>query len=299
LEAPKEGLATLIGKDISVLVKQFGQPERIDPSDYGYDWWIYKRDLSHYMQVGVHNQRVVTLYAIGSDVDVSPFSIGQSIDEIYSDISYEPEVNLEYEGSSYRFELTENDMNSRPLIPMGEFFAQINVDKFDGTISSIRFMDTETLLKLQPYELVYLGTLLEPSPTGEDEQARISEGNAKQILDITNIMRIRHHLKPLDWDEKLTEVALAHSVDMYENDDFSHTSKVNGELADRLEAGDVFYQLAGENIAANYADAPAVMEGWLNSKGHRETLLNSEFTHLGVGVYKRHYTQNFIQKWAE
>ena len=86
---------------------------------------------------------------------------------------------------------------------------------------------------------------------------------------------------------------------MYESDQFSHISEKSGELKDRLEANEVIYQIAGENIAANYLDAPAVIEGWLNSKGHRESLLNEEFTHLGVGVYKKHYTQNFIGKWQE
>jgi uncharacterized protein YkwD len=86
---------------------------------------------------------------------------------------------------------------------------------------------------------------------------------------------------------------------MYETDNFSHTSEKFGELSDRLDVGDVFYQLAGENIAANYIDGPAVVEGWLNSKGHRETLLNKEYTHLGVGVYHKYFTQNFIQKWDE
>lgn len=299
IEAPSEGLATLIGKDSSYLVKLFGEPERIDPSDFGYEWWIYNKGLSEYMQVGVLNKQIVTVYAIGSHVNISPFRIGQPVDELFSSIPIEPDVNLEFDGSSYRFELTEDDMNTRPLLPIGDFFVQIYIDKFDGTLSSIRFVDAETLLKLQPYELVYLGELLEVSPLDLAGEDVISAGSAKQILDITNIMRLRHQLNALEWDEDVTEVAFAHSKDMFESNEFSHISKQFGELADRLDAKDVFYQLAGENIAANYTDAPAVMEGWLNSKGHRETLLNSQFTHIGIGVYNRHYTQNFIQKWAE
>lgn len=41
------------------------------------------------------------------------------------------------------------------------------------------------------------------------------------------------------------------------------------------------------------------MEGWLNSSAHRETLLNEQFTHIGVGVHKKHFTQNFIEKWEQ
>lgn len=297
IELPTEGLATLIGKDAAYVEEHLGEPERIDPSAYDYEWWIYKNGLSEYIQVGVANNKVVTLYAIGQDVNITPFKIGEKVENIHAALSLESNINVEYEGNSYRLELTEDDLNTQPLVQIGSFYVQIYLDKFDGTVSSIRFMDAETLVKQQPYELVYLGELLQASPIDTEKEKAISLGASKQIFDISNMMRERHDLKTLEWDEKTAEVALAHSVDMFESQDFSHTSQENGELSDRLEAGEVFYQLAGENIAANYADAPAVMEGWLNSKSHRETLLNGEFTHLGVGVYQLHYTQNFIQKW--
>ncbi|WP_019152917.1 CAP domain-containing protein [Robertmurraya massiliosenegalensis] len=299
IEAPTTGLATLIGKEISLLEERLGKPSRVDESAYGYEWWIYKKSFQEYIQVGVRNEKVVTLYAIGNDVDITPFKLGQPVEEIYASVPIGPYISLMYDGSSYRFELTENDMNTRPLVQMGDFYAQFYIDKFDGTLSSVRFMDAETLIKLQPYELAYVGELVEVKPWEKGSETEIANGNAEQIFDISNVMRVRHQLNPLEKDEMVAEVALAHSIDMYESDDFSHTSKTSGELSDRLEAGEVFYQLAGENIAANYADAPAVMEGWLNSKGHRETLLNGEFTHIGVGVYNLHYTQNFIQKWTE
>lgn len=297
LALPTEGLATFIGKDAAYVEEQLGQPERIDPSAYDYDWWIYKKGLSEYIQVGIANNKVVTLYAIGQDVNITPFKIGEKVENLYAKIPIESNINVEYEGNSYRFELTEDDINTHPLVQIGSFYVQVFLDKFDGTVSSIRFMDAETLIKQQPYELVYLGELLQANPIDAEKEKAISAGASRQIFDISNMMRVRHELKALEWDEKTSEVALAHSVDMFESQEFSHTSQKNGELSDRLEAGEVFYQLAGENIAANYTDAPAVMEGWLNSKSHRETLLNGEFSHLGVGVYQLHYTQNFIQKW--
>lgn len=67
-------------------------------------------------------------------------------------------------------------------------------------------------------------------------------------------------------------------------------------LKERLASEEVYYLAAGENIAAQYPDAPAAMQGWLNSKGHREALLEDDYTHLGVGVYHFYYTQNFLQK---
>jgi uncharacterized protein YkwD len=280
-------------------VTQLGQPARIDASYYDYNWYIYNLDYNRYVQVGVENGKVVTIYVIGKDIDVSPFKIGQPIEEIFSTVFIETNIDIELENSTYQFELNDTDVNMRPLIKLEDIYAELYFDKFTGTLSSIRFLDSRTLIKQRPYELVYRGELIEPAPILDFKWQGIEKGTERQIFDLTNIIRQRHNLEIVEWDEEVSAVAKGHSEDMYTTNNFSHISEKFGELADRLETADVFYQQAGENIAANYIDGPAVVEGWLNSKGHRETLLNSEFTHLGVGVYRKYYTQNFIQKWEE
>lgn len=296
---PKEGISTLIGKNQSVLIKMLGQPSRIDPTTYDYDWWIYNQDDQKYVQIGVENGKVVTVFAIGDQTSAAPFKIGQAIDEIYTHLFFTTEVNFNHAGSSYRFELSEEDMNIRPLVKLGNIYAQLYFDKFTSTLSSVRFMNAATLIKQRPYELVYRGNLQEPAPVSEEKMLLVEKGSEQQIFDVTNIIRQRHQLRPLKWDEATAQVALGHSKDMYESQYFSHTSKKFGDLSKRLETANVPFKLAGENIAANYVDGLAAVEGWLNSKGHRDAMLNSEFTHLGVGVYQKYYTQNYIQRWEE
>lgn len=298
-QKPADGVATYIGMTSGELESLIGAPERIDASYYGYDWWVYNNSLDQYLQVGVKDGKVVTVYAIGPQVNITPFKIGQDVSEIFSSSYVDTEITIEFEGSSYRFELSEADMNTRPLMKMDNLFVQLYIDKFTGTLSSVRFVDAETLLKQRSYELVYFGNLLEVTPEEMGTDEEVQKANERQIFDITNIMRRRFGINELSWDDKTAVVAYGHSKDMAESNVFSHSSEKFGELSDRLKAGEVFYQIAGENIAANYIDAPAVMEGWLNSKGHRESLLNEQFTHIGVGVYKKHYTQNFIQSWVE
>ncbi|MDF2789063.1 MAG: rane protein [Neobacillus sp.] len=295
-ERPTSGMGLLLGQDLAYLKGILGEPQRIDESMYGYQWYIYNIDYSRYVQVGVDNNKVVTVYAIGENVDVSPFKIGQPIEEIFNTQSIDTNIDIEYKGNSYRFELNDTDLNLRPLIKLGDVFVQLYIDKFTGSLSSVRFLNDETLIKQRPYELGYTGELIEVIEPTEDVWRLIEEGTEKEILDITNVMRLRHNVKSLEWDQETSEVAYSHSKDMSDSNDFSHTSKKFGSLSDRLEAANVAYKSAGENIAANYPDGPAVAEGWLNSKGHRESLLNDEFTHLGVGVYQKYYTQNFIRK---
>lgn len=293
---PKNGISTFIGKSSDTFLKKYGEPIRKEPSAYDYEWWIYNNNNESYFQVGVYKDKIVTIYVLGDKNNISPFTIGEEIKDIYQNIILDTDITVQYDGGTYQFELSEEDLNIRPLVQLGSIYAQLSFDKFKGTLSSIRYFDKETLIKHNPYEMNYLGNLIKPLPITEGSWRPIEEGSEKQIFDITNIIRQRFGLNTLEWDQPTSDVAYNHSKDMFEEKYFSHESPKFGDLEDRLKSAQVFYQLAGENIAADYLDAPAAVEGWLNSEGHRKALLEANFTHLGVGVYQKYYTQNFIEK---
>lgn len=291
-----EGLSLLIGKSSNEVFKQFGEPSRKDPSSYGYEWWIYSDQAEKYMQVGVENGKVVSIYGLGNELNIAPFAIGQPIDQLFQTVNLETTIDIDWKENSYRFELSEEDLGMRPLVKMSNCYAQVYIDKFTGEVSSVRFMDIETLIKQRPYELVYRGELPTEEVVSEEKWKLIQDGDDQQIFDITNIVRERFDLNPVEWDEPTSKVAYKHSMDMFTEDYFSHDSPKYGDLGNRLKKDNVKFEIAGENIAAQYVDGVAAFEGWLNSKSHREALLNEEFTHLGVGVYQKYYTQNFIKK---
>jgi uncharacterized protein YkwD len=58
------------------------------------------------------------------------------------------------------------------------------------------------------------------------------------------------------------------------------------------------YKSAGENIAKGQPSPEAVVNAWMNSSGHRANILNSTFTHIGVGYASggSYWTQMFISK---
>jgi uncharacterized protein YkwD len=292
-----KGLQTFIGLTGDEIIELWGKPIRIDPSSYDYVWWIYKHNENSYIQVGVLENKVVTIYGIGDDINIDPFFTGQSYDEVAKQFPVLDMHSLQVEGNTYRFELSEEELLIRPLFQFGDVWAQLYIDHFTNKLSSIRYMDDATLIKQRPYELVYRGELLFPRELSHEEWLAVENGSSKQIIDITNMIRKRYDLDQVEWHDETSKVALLHSKDMKENNYFAHDSPTKGGLADRLEAGEIKYHLAGENIAAKYVDGIAAVEGWLNSKGHRETLLNEKFTHLGVGVIEKYYTQNFISTW--
>ena len=157
-------------------------------------------------------------------------------------------------------------------------------------------MDAPTLIKIRPYELLFRGELLEPPVEFEIDENRLKADREMHVYELTNVIRRRYEAGELEKDEDTAKAAYAHSVDMYESDEFSHTSEEYGEVTDRLKAGEVTFLSSGENIAYQAIDAADVMEEWLRSKEYRENLLKEDFTHFGVGVYKNYYTQVFIQK---
>nr|WP_275411245.1 CAP domain-containing protein [Bacillus sp. B15-48] len=282
-----------MGQDVETLMAKLGEPARKDLSAYGYTWFIYNQEVDQYIQVGVLKNKVVTLYIFGNEANIAPFQIGQTINKKEWVRS---EVNWHSENGFYLFKLSKEDMDQRPLIKLGDTFVQVYIDTFTNTLSSIRLLDGETVVKHKDYEMLYRGQLIKTEELNDADWRRIEMGKKQQIYDVTNVIRNRYGLESLLWDEKTASTAYTHSKDMMESHYFSHHSEKYGSLEDRLMSSNVFFQFAGENIAANYCDGPAIVEAWMNSKGHRETLLSKDFTHIGVGVYRKYYTQNFLRK---
>jgi uncharacterized protein YkwD len=87
---------------------------------------------------------------------------------------------------------------------------------------------------------------------------------------------------PLAWNDKLSAAADGHSKDMAAKNYFSHTSADGRTFVDRINAAGYAATSLGENIAAGYATANAVMDGWIASPGHCANLMNAGFAEVGV-----------------
>lgn len=285
------------GKSSEQLKDELGEPVRKDLSAYGYTWWVYTNDKDQYIQFGLMDGTIQTIYATGKGTNIKPVAIGESYEKVQKHFPFKEEINYRDGLASYTFKLSADDRKTRPLVKISDsIFMQLYFDTFQQQLSSIRIVDIDALLKHQPYELQYRGKIPEKPSLSDEEWEKVEAGMEQQVLDITNIMRQQRNKDKLQWEKSVGEVAYFHSKDMAVNKYFSHSSQDGRGLKERLEEGEVSFVAAGENIAAQYPDAAAAMEGWLNSKGHREALLSDKYTHLGVGVYRLYYTQNFLAK---
>ena len=117
-----------------------------------------------------------------------------------------------------------------------------------------------------------------------------------EVIRLVNEIRQQSGLRPLAANWELSRVARYKSQDMRDNGYFSHNSPTYGTPFQMLSAFGLSYRTAGENIAKGYASPQAVVNGWMNSSGHRANILNASYTQIGVGYVSggNYWTQLFI-----
>ncbi|MEU0409225.1 CAP domain-containing protein [Streptomyces griseorubiginosus] len=106
---------------------------------------------------------------------------------------------------------------------------------------------------------------------------------ADEVVALTNRERARAGLPDLAVDHHLAGAAQAYSTDMAVRAFYSHTSPEGTQPWDRAAAAGSTRRSIGENIACGQRSAAEVVEGWMNSPGHRANILKPDFTHIGVG----------------
>lgn len=120
-----------------------------------------------------------------------------------------------------------------------------------------------------------------------------------EVVTLVNAERAKAGLPALKANAELSNVARLKSQDMIDKKYFSHTSPTYGSPFDMMKKFGVKYSAAGENIASGYPTAKAVVDGWMNSPGHKANILSKSFTEIGVGLAKSsdgtyYWTQMFI-----
>ncbi|MFS8201557.1 CAP domain-containing protein [Streptomyces sp. CWNU-52B] len=106
---------------------------------------------------------------------------------------------------------------------------------------------------------------------------------AAEVVALTNAERAAAGLAPLAEDPLLTRAAQAHSADMVARAFYSHTAPDGSEPWHRAAAAGSTRRTIGENIACGQRSAAEVVQGWMDSPGHRANILKPAFTHIGVG----------------
>lgn len=132
----------------------------------------------------------------------------------------------------------------------------------------------------------------------------------KRIHELVNAERVKNGLKPFKYSGKLSAIARAHSRDMASRNYTSHITPEGLNPSDRAKKAGYniikkkkngYRTGVGENIHESWAEkevngkampylpgaddaAKKAVDGWMKSPGHRENILNPDYTLAGIGV---------------
>ena len=126
----------------------------------------------------------------------------------------------------------------------------------------------------------------------KDESDSSTDGMsfAEEVLYYCNIEREKAGVSPLALDDTLCSAA---AVRDEITDTFSHTRPDGRKCFTAIDDAGYSYRAAGENIAWGYSTAKEVVEGWMNSPGHKANILSSDYNRLGVGRSGTYWVQMF------
>ncbi|WP_438444914.1 CAP-associated domain-containing protein [Gorillibacterium sp. sgz5001074] len=273
-----------LGDSEESVVAKLGQPARKDASKYGFEWFVYNREPANYAQVGIQNGKVVGLYTIGSDWQL-PNGIKPSASQAELTVALGKPLEAIVKGDvSYR----QRTDGHAGVFKIGDAYAKLYYDLHEfGRISGIEIIQSDVEQALHSFH----GALSE----------RLRQSYEKEIFDLANAVRAQKGLSLYDWSEPVAAVSRLHSQDMADKGYFEHRN-LEGQMPwDRAEAKGLRFSTYAENIAAGQTDAMEAHHCWMNSEGHRKSILGMS-QELGVGVYfggdmKAYYTQNFYSPY--
>ena len=133
-------------------------------------------------------------------------------------------------------------------------------------------------------------------PVAEVVKPQDSEFNAAyeaEVVRLVNAERAKYGLAALTQDDGAQNVAHVRAKEIVQS--FSHTRSDGRSCFTAASDLGVTYRSAGENIAYGYATPAQVVNGWMNSEGHRKNILSASYTKIGVGSY----SANGVMYWSQ
>jgi hypothetical protein len=111
-----------------------------------------------------------------------------------------------------------------------------------------------------------------------------SDINAATIFNLTNQQRLANGLPALHMDGRLNSSATYKAADMFTYNYWAHVSPSGVQPWFWFNQAGYSYSYAGENLAKDFDTSSGVMDGWMNSPGHRANILNPNYTDVGFAV---------------
>lgn len=180
--------------------------------------------------------------------------------------------------------------------------AKKNTKKKTAAIKNLKKKSTKKNTKKQSSEKSSTSKKTVKKTTTTNKSISTASGSeeseyVQQVALLVNKERASAGLSQVTLDETLTKAAMTRAKETVTS--FSHTRPNGTSFSTVLSEHNISYRGAGENIAWGQKSPEEVMNGWMNSAGHRANILNANYKKIGVGYYKdasgrKYWSQLFI-----
>ena len=147
------------------------------------------------------------------------------------------------------------------------------------------------------------------SPAADVQQQELldwmgQEGNLnttriqQELLSLVNAEREQVGAAPLVMNEQLNQAARREAIDIARQRRLSHVGSDGSTVRTRIEDTGYLWSAIGENIAMGQTSPEAVMAAWMRSEGHRQNILNPEFSELGLANVEAEGYKYWVQVFA-
>jgi len=107
-----------------------------------------------------------------------------------------------------------------------------------------------------------------------------------EVFELTNNERVKNGLKPLKRNVKLDEAALERAIVIIEHNEWAHEATKSGvPYTEAIKKANYWNINYGENLANGQQTSAEVVNGWMNSDGHRANILDKKFQEVGIATY--------------
>ncbi len=259
-----------MGDTPDTVMDNFGESADTFYSEYGFLWSVYHDDYKNYIQIGTNSEgKVCAAYTNSSDFTLCGIGVGSSVSEVREAFG-EPIKAIKKGNILFYLPTGTEGRHEVDTFLFRKMYIRIFYDCFkNNTVTAIHIIDRDT-------EELFVRQF--PLPTAENAAFMELEN-----FYVTNALRVREGLKPIEHSLAVLPAARSHAAEMAQNNYFSHTDLSGGDVLSRVRAVGVSVSGVAENLASGCQNGIMMHEALMNSEGHRKIIL-SNYKYLGIGV---------------
>ena len=114
-----------------------------------------------------------------------------------------------------------------------------------------------------------------------------------------NVERVKNGLSAFQHLDVLDTIAAIRAWELTVDYRSDHIRPDGTAGLNAFKENGIIYGAWSENVAAGQQTPQEVVDAWMNSPPHRAAILNTEYTHVGVGYYySANDSQNYYHFWT-